>query len=296
MKIRPEKQTTYGWFVAIDIFLTGMGGGVFFISYILNLLHKYEPVARIGSLLGPLLALMGTFFLLAELGRKTRFIILFTGSFNPLSWLSRGAWILSSFIVLGLAYSLALFEPFEWLPWSRGSGVWQGIGIAGAVLSILVVMYPGFLFGVVRSVPFWNTPVLPIVFLFSGLCTGIASLFVTAFFFKGRAGVVGFPYLGTAGATLVVILLLVLGAYLEIARHQNLVTLGSLYLLRTPFIICGAMICGLLLPAALFIVSIFVKDAATISIMIGIGGIFLLSGGLFLEYGIISAGTYRPVR
>jgi formate-dependent nitrite reductase membrane component NrfD len=58
-----ERQRMWGWIVAFYIFLAGVGGGTFLFSFILNITGIYEPVARIGALVGPLLVLLGTFFL-----------------------------------------------------------------------------------------------------------------------------------------------------------------------------------------------------------------------------------------
>ena len=92
--VTQERQITFGWLIAIDTFLGGVGGGIFLISFILGLLGMYEPITRIGVLLGPLLALIGTFFLLADVGSRTRVYRLLA---NPSSWMSRGTLILAIF-------------------------------------------------------------------------------------------------------------------------------------------------------------------------------------------------------
>lgn len=287
----PERQTTYGWPIAIEIFLAGIGGGTFLTCLVLDLLSKYESVAEIGTLLGPVLVLVGTFFLLAELGRKAKFYRLFTNLSSLSSWISRGTWILTIFIILGLVYSLPSFWLIDW----KTSGLGQGIGIAAGLFSILVVTYPGLFFGVVKGVPLWNTPILSFLFLFSSLCTGIAALFLIVLFSGTALGAAEFHQLGIAGIALIFMLLLALGIYLDIARHQGLAAMESLRLLKTPLFIGGAIVIGLLIPLGLLIYSVFVGNALVLSILTGVVSICMLAGGLFLRYGIIRAGVHLPL-
>ncbi len=289
-----ERQTTFGWLVSADLFLAATGGGVFLISFILDLLGKYGPVARIGAILGPVLVLVGTLFLVAELGSKTRLHKLFF-NFNPSSWLSRGTWLLTVFIIFGLAYSLPAFKAFAWLPWSNAVALGWGIGIVAALFSVLVVIYTGFLFGVVKGIPFWNTPILPVLFFLSGLYAGIAVILVVALFYETTLGVAGFHQLGAAGIGLILLHLLALGSYLEIARHSGASSAESVHLLKTPLFIGGASILGLLVPLGLLAYSLVVSDMLVLTILAGVSSVLLLTGGLFQRYSIIRAGVYLPL-
>lgn len=286
--ISHERQTIYGWLIVTDTFLAGAGGGIFLISFILDVLGKYERITRVGVLVGLALVLVGTFLLLAHLGRRTRVYRLFA---NPSSWMSRGTLIMAAFIILGLAYSLPSYGILEW----KTSGLGQGIGIAAAVFSVLVIIYPGFLFGVVKGIPFWNTGILSLLFLFLGLYTGIAAFVLTALFFPTTLEAYGFHQLGGAIIALILIQLLALGVYLEIARHTHASAVESIRLLRTPLLIGGAMIAGLLLPLVLISYSVVISDVLTLSILAGVSSVFLLAGGLLLRHGIIRAGVYVPL-
>jgi polysulfide reductase chain C len=291
------RQKSWGWVVAVYLFLAGVGGGTFLLSFILDLLGRHEPIARIGALLGPVLVLIGTFFLLADLGSITRAYKLFLSpSTFAASWMVKGTWILTVFIILGLAYSLPSFELFEWLPWSKTSGPGQGIGIVAALFSALVVIYPGFLLSVIKGIPFWNTSALPPLFFLSGLDTGIAVLVLIALFFRTAFGVEGFHQLGAADIALILLELVVLGAYLETVRHRGVTAVASIRLVRNPLFIGGVIIVGLLLPLGLLLYSVFVAYALTLLILAGVTSVFLLAGGLFLRYNILRAGVYFAPR
>ena len=208
----------------------------------------------------------------------------------------RGAWILAAFIICGLAYALPAFRPFEWLPWTYASFTGRAIGIVAALLSILVVVYPGFLFGVLESIPFWNTPALPPLFFLSGLDTGIATLVLIALAFPSSMGAQGFHLLGIGDIIFVFLLLIMLGAYLEIVRQSGPTALLSIRLLKTPLFIGGVIIFGLIVPLVLLFYTVFVMDASLLRILAGITSVLLLAGGLFLRYSVISAGVRIGVR
>lgn len=170
------------------------------------------------------------------------------------------------------------------------------MGVVTALLSILVVVYPGFLLGVLKSIPFWNTSALPPLFFLSGLDNGIAVLVVVALFFPTSFGADGFHLLGAGDIVLIFFLLIILGAYIEIVRQAGDTAAASIRLLKTPLFIGGVIIAGLLIPLALLLYSFFVTHAITLRILGGITSVFLLAGGLFLRYSVIRGGIHSAVR
>jgi formate-dependent nitrite reductase membrane component NrfD len=277
--------------------MAGMGGGLFLFSFILDCMGMYGPMAMIGALLGPVLVLIGTVFLLFDLGSVFKVYRLFSSTSTfATSWMVRGTWILTAFVIFALAYSLPSFTLFEWLPWGRASTLRQGIGVIAALLSILVVVYPGFLLGVLKSIPLWNTPALPLLFFLSGLDNGIAALLAVALLFPGSFATYGFHLLGAGDVVLIGLLLIVLGAYIEIVRQAGETAAASIRLLRTPLFIGGVLFAGLLIPLGLLVYSFFVTHATALPVLGGITSILLLAGGLLLRYSIIRAGIHTAVR
>ena len=292
--VSQQRQVTFGWLVSADLFLTAVGGGVFLISFALNLLDKYEPVARIGAISGPILVLLGASLLLADLGAKSKAFKLFS-SFNPASWMSRGTWILTIFIIFGLAYSLPAFRLFSWLPWSNAMVLVLVIGIVAALFSILIPNYTGFLLGVVRGIPLWNTSVLPLLFFLSGLAMGVAVILGIGSFYNTTLGVAGFHQLGAVGIGFILMYLLALGGYLETARHSSAAAAGSVHLLKTPSFIIGTIILGIVVPLVLLSYSLFLSDLLVLSILAVVSGVLLLIGGFIQRYSIIRAGAFMPL-
>ena len=185
---------------------------------------------------------------------------------------------------------------FEWLPWNRTSVPGQIIGAAAAFLALVVPIYPGFLLGVIRSVPLWNTPVLPPLFFLSGLDTGVALLALVSVVYPAVVGVEGFHLLGAGDIVLIVLLLITLLAYLEIVRQGGITAAESVRLLKRPLFIVGSIVCGMLVPLALLIVSAFASNTATVVAIEGFAGILVLLGGLLLRYSVVTSGVRLAVR
>jgi formate-dependent nitrite reductase membrane component NrfD len=291
-----ERQRSWGWPIIFYIFLAGLGGGTYLFSYILLFMGKYEPIARIGALVGPLVVLFASILLIFDLGSPVRAYRLFTTPKTLMtSWMTRGAWILTAFIILGLAYALPAFSLFNWLPWNQASGWGQGIGIAAAVLSVIVPIYSGLLLGVIKSIPLWNTPALPPIFFLSGLDTGIAVLVLVSLFLPAAIDVAGFHLLGTIDIVLIILLLVALFAYIEIVRQSGITAAASIHLLKTPLFIGGVVIAGMILPLVLLIISVSIPDIQSIRILDGITGILILTGALLLRFSVVTSGLRRPL-
>jgi formate-dependent nitrite reductase membrane component NrfD len=291
-----ERQRSWGWPIIFYIFLAGLGGGTFLFSYILLFMGKYEPIARIGATVGPLVVLFASILLILDLGSPVRAYRLFTTPKTLMtSWMTRGAWILTAFIILGLAYALPAFSLFSWLPWNQASSWGQGIGIAAAVLSVIVPIYPGLLLGVIKSIPLWNTSALPPIFFLSGLDTGIAVLVMVSIFLPAAIDVAGFHLLGTIDIVLIILLLVALFAYIEIVRQSGITAAASIHLLKTPLFIGGVVIAGMILPLVLVIISVSIRDIQSIRILDGIAGFLILIGALLLRFSVVTSGIHRSV-
>ena len=211
------------------------------------------------------------------------------------SWMARGAWILTAFIVLGLAYALPAFNLFNWLPWHQSSAWGQGLGIAAAVLSIIVPIYPGLLLGVIKSIPLWNTSALPPIFFLSGLDTGIAVLVLVSLFLPSTIDVAGFHLLGNIDIVLIILLMVALFAYIEIVRQAGTTAAASVRLLKTPLFIGGFVTGGLIIPLVLIIISVSIRGIQSIRILDGIAGVLILTGALLLRFSVVTSGLRRPL-
>ena len=279
-----ERQNTFGWVTSVDSFLIGTGGGVFLASFIMDLLGEVEKLTRIGTLCGPILALIGALILLTDLRTRVRFYRVF---FNPRSWISRGTWFITVFALFGLAYSLPAFWLSSWKTTLLGGS----IGWIGAVFSVLTTLYVGFLLSAAKRISFWNTGVLPVLFFLSSLCTGVAILVLIAPF---STAILAYALhtLAIAGIVLVLMQSLVLAVFLEVASRGGVSAAESVRLLMKPVPIIEVIIIGLAIP--LVLLWSYTVASTTFALTISAGALLLI-GNFFLRYQILAAGVRLPV-
>ncbi len=279
-----ERQTTFGWPIAVDVFLAGAGGGVFLISFLLILMNKYVHLAGIGTLVGPLLVIVGAVILFVDLGAKGRLHRLF---YNPSSWMTRGTWLITAFILFGFAYWVAT----QWLSVWNAEQVGMAIGVIAALLAVLVTIYPGFLLSAVKRIPLWNTAALPILFFFSSLCSGMGILlFISPLSVTAQKS--GLFALVIGAISLILMQSLLIGVFLEGAGQGGSAEIKSVRLLKRPLFIGGVMIGGLAIPLALLAYQALTHDTIVTLVL---AGVLLLAGNLVLRYCILTAGVRLPL-
>jgi polysulfide reductase chain C len=195
----------WNWLVAVDLFGAGLSAGAFIVSATAYFLgrEKYETMTRIGAYIAPFPVIVGILCLIFDLERPHLFWKLLL-TFRPGSVMSLGAWLLFlfSFFSIGHFY-LWLPERFDYLKIIpaiqknrflgrfRGDNLTKARGLVagfGIPISIGVGIYTGVLLGVLTARPFWNNPMLPMLFLVSAMMTGSASICFVGCFIKGFRG------------------------------------------------------------------------------------------------------------
>jgi Ni/Fe-hydrogenase subunit HybB-like protein len=186
-------------------YITGLVAGAFIVSSLYHVFGRTElkPVARLAMVASMSFLLVATLPLLAHLGHPDRALnIMITPNFD--SAMSAFGMIYGLYLVLVLVEIWLIFrrEIIEMAQRSSGLkravlkvvalGVYDisdkareidhkaivvlaGLGIPAA--SILHG-YVGFMFGSVKANAFWSTPLMPIIFLFSAVTSGIAMIVV----------------------------------------------------------------------------------------------------------------------
>src|SRR4030066_646508 len=171
---RPQQE--WKEIIAIYLYLAGMGAGSFIIGILIHWMGpELNPLsipfielfgvrldlAKIPILWGPIMVSIGAPFLILDLGIKWRFMY---ACLNPrTSWVARGFIILSIFIILGLVLLAKSILPFEWL--HADSPLWRIPETIALLFAFSTAIYTGILLKATKSVPLWNTSLLPILFL-----------------------------------------------------------------------------------------------------------------------------------
>jgi formate-dependent nitrite reductase membrane component NrfD len=180
--------------VILYLFLAGMGAGATTVSASMLLRGGGGPrgvhheIARYGAILGPIPVIIGTAAIVFELGswqagNYFRFINLFL--VMNLSPMSIGSWLLALFIVSSSMYA---YSYLKFMPMPLGDRLKWRVALAwiNIPLGLGVAIYTGVLLGAMPARPFWNSPVLALLFMVSALSTGIALIiFARALFTRG---------------------------------------------------------------------------------------------------------------
>lgn len=172
-------------YIAWYLFLAGAGGGAFLLGSLVDFALRISDrswlcaasvLTDAGLLAGPALVALGAAFLALDLGAPEQAFRLF---FDPSgSLLSVGAWSIALFCATALASFLLGFADGN--PGVRI--VETALSIVATLLAVFVMVYAGVFLSLYPTVPFLNTPLVPVVFVASALATGTAVLAMIAFF------------------------------------------------------------------------------------------------------------------
>ena len=163
----------WGLLVALYFFYTGLSAGVMLISSLGGVfaLKGLERVAKVGAVMALSLLAVAPIHLILDLEKPLKFISLIR-HFQFRSAMSWGVYILILYAVALIFYTYYLFKENQINA--------RKFGIAAFVLALAVEGYTGFLMGNIQAHALWNTPLMPVIFLFSGLTSGTA-LFILVF-------------------------------------------------------------------------------------------------------------------
>lgn len=156
--------------VTLDLFLGGLGVGLFLLSILLTVYDKnrYRKLAAMGAYLAPVLVGGGVLFLLSELGRPARFITTLY-NFNSQSMTSWGGLFQTVFMVLSLIYAWLHFKN------ETTGSLFKTILGTGTVFALLVGGYHGLLLASLGR-PLWIGGMVTALFLVSSVLGGTALL------------------------------------------------------------------------------------------------------------------------
>ena len=280
--------------------LMGIGGGLFILARLMGLSRELGlwfglPAVDIVSFLA---IGVGGMILLADLGKPFRFLraVLNVRS----SWISRGAVADFVFLVLATLLILPGFKigsaaPFAGLPWgpeaaSGLGGLFEGISIVAA---LVVMFYAGIVLSSPKSIPYWNSPLVPTQFVLSSAATstGVLSFFFLA---VGKAVTPGVVIL-----QIIFVALLLISIVWHLSTKKDDVAKGEslAWLLRDRYrgLFVGLVItAGTVVPLVLSLIAA-ASDGARGALM-AISAVLLLIGGYYLRLLTLRVGIYPPVR
>jgi formate-dependent nitrite reductase membrane component NrfD len=271
-------QKEWGWPVAIEIFCGGTAGGTYILSILPYLLFSGR-IFLTGVYASLVLVLISIFVLVAE---STFLWRLPRAFFNIKSPLTLGAISLSLLIIFSIATVGILSTGFA----SRASYVMGWLGVA---VSLLAIIYPGALMGLMKAIPFWSGSGPSLLLLSAALVSGCAVVTLA-----GGLGHVNFDLSRVTLGLLVIhglslLIYIMTGGQGSKAAHISVQRLikGNLFFI---FMI-GAMGVGLVVPSVLYIIGILSSS----TFMFHIGSGLILIGGILMRYSLIASGVKIPM-
>jgi formate-dependent nitrite reductase membrane component NrfD len=275
MELRSQQE--WSWLLAVDLFLGGLGGGLFLFFEIFHL-PPFMALLSLG------LVLAGGVVLLMELGHPLR---AWRAIFRlRSSWISRGVLFVSLFLVSGSLHIAPAFTNRPWFAWTgNGTGA-NIITLIAGFCALLITVYPGFVLSASRSIPFWNTPFLPLLFFAHSIMgAGGIVLLITPFAPVGG----GLQPLESLVAALIVCNLVLVSLYLfgmdrsgssagESVRLLSRNSLGWLFRI-------GVVLVGMILPLSILL---------WLPAAVAAAGVCILTGGLLFRFCVLKAGVYVP--
>jgi formate-dependent nitrite reductase membrane component NrfD len=297
VELKLNTQQSWNWKIAAYLFLAGVGAGAALVGAVAHLVSpKFVSLMQTGLSLGIPLVVVGILFLVWDLGQPIRF----TKALNKpgTSWIARGSWILTIFLIASVILFGLWIWPFTMLE-SMPSAV-AALEVLIAIFALGTVVYTGLLLGASKPIPFWSMPTLPLLFSVSATATGMkaSSLLLTLdSLMRGTT-------LPDITATLARYIAIVIA--LEIAvvvlhlwgTHQTLTAkFSTLRVLRGPLATqfwLGYVVLGLIIP--LLAESLVPSAAAGSEAMwIVVAAVLGLIGGFILRLTVVSAGAKTPL-
>ncbi len=308
----------WGMPVVLYLFLAGTGAGALTVSSSVLLRgggggfgNQHISIARYGAFLAPLPVIIGSLLLIFELGSYQaglwfRWLNLY--KVVNLSPMSIGTWLLTFFVVVSVLYAYTFLDNEPYLGEKRRHGLRRMLAWIGVPLGIGVGVYTGILLGAMPSRPFWNSPILAMMFMLSALSTGVATIILTRALLhrKGADGsneeefhegayILAASDVLLIGFELMVVFLFVMFAYLTVGDVKN--AMGTILpggILANVFWL-WFVVPGLVVPILieLFYVIpklLYHKNYTAPRVMEIVVPVVVLMGGFMLRYVVVIAG------
>lgn len=287
-KVNGQIQHDWGWLIALYLFLGGVAGG----AYTIAALHSFlgdglQLSTTIGLWISFPAIMIGTLFLLADLGSPTRAIL--AGMKPGTSWISRGTWIIFIFTVLSFIH-LVLHQFTNFGQTASGQNIMDIIAVVGTVFAIGTMAYTGILLSASKGIPFWRTGIVPFVFVISATVTGhFAIMLGVALVGDISTMLASIQTMALEAIGLVVLEILAILFFLQAAFRVPDSRESAERILRKRMFVIGYFIFGLAVPVILMLVVL--GGSGNIPAFLIAGSILGLIGGLILRQAVLICGA-----
>lgn len=261
----------------IAFYAGGLGGGLYLVSlYFNSLWGMFISWLIIAVIKG------GTHLLF--LGKPQRFWRII--SHPQTSWLARGFIFVMGFVGFGAIQLMLTY----WAPGSVAEIVFKALA---GIMAFSVAIYTGFVLKTVKGVPFWNSALLPLLFILCGVLGGFGLAVVIALNGAGielSAAETGSRWLLAANILLIIIYLWQASVREAVGKQS---VLEQLHGRSAPVFWIGIVLLGIVIPLTITIINLVAGEVSSALLITGV--VCEICGGLALRYCVLKAGAYKPL-
>jgi formate-dependent nitrite reductase membrane component NrfD len=280
VKYTPQREwiERRGIMLWLAFFFVELGAGTFIVSSIFSSLS--------GMFIGWFLCgVFGGGFHLLYLGHPFRFWRIILSSGWKTSWISRGLIFVVLFLILGVIHLILV----QW------SSPVPGLLITAGVFAFCTVVYVGFVMNYVNSIPLWNTPLLPVLYVILGIWGGLGVTLI-ALLSTGATAIVG--SVEEWSRIFLVAFIFIVFVYLFSIRYQGTTGKASVRQIVTgkwaPLFWVMVVVLGMALPVGVAFGS-WIVGLTIPMVLLYLAVIFELLSDLALRYCILRCGLYAPL-
>jgi formate-dependent nitrite reductase membrane component NrfD len=281
---RPQREWSEGrgLFLVVGHFLVGVAGG----AWVYGQLLHYSPCLFTAFVLGA----AGGLAHLVNLGRPERFWRMMMRV--QTSWVARGFWGLSLFLLGGILYLPALVAPDVF--WSEASPVARLGEILGWIGALVMIGYMGFAYMVSKGIPFWNSALHPVLYIAYAARGGAGAVLALAAVFGQPADPLSGLLQSWIAITAAVIALWGVEIVTVISSGDATAQRSLHELFRgrlVRYVYGGTLFVGLVVPAFLISGVALPLSAPTLALI----GLTSVIGDLFMKLSSVKAGVHLPI-
>ncbi len=288
-KVNGQLQHEWNWLIAVYLFLGGVGAGAYTIAAINGFAgESLELSTTVGLWISwPALAI-GSVALLLDLGSPIKAV--YAGRKPKTSWIARGFWIISIFMVLAFVHTM-----LHQFGGAAGTPLLDVLSVVTMVFAVGTMAYTGVLLGASKGMPFWNSGIVPVIFVVSAIVTGHFSIMLGVILFGSPDVIAGeMRTMALEAAALVVFEVLAILFFFQAAFKLPDPRESAERILKRRYFVIGYFVLGLGVPLVLMLAIYFssteVSGAAGLAV-VAIGAILGLIGGLILRQGVLVCGA-----
>jgi len=197
------------------------------------------------------------------------------------SWLSRGTIFIGLFTGCGFI-QLILSYLLPGTPAEITFKLLTGIAVCA------VLLYEGFTLNYIKGIPFWNSALLPVLFIFWGLLSGLALIATIGWSGADSSGLAAGNQLFLIATIILTVLYMWSASYAGAAAQESvkIILQGNLSLIFG----VGAVLLGMIIPLIIWWLSSVVGQTLAVTILV-----CEIIGGLAFTYSVFKAGVYSPI-